>query len=72
MTGTRIFDSQVALPDDRFDRTSLRTGVAEDAVIDSVVQGLQDGFWGLEVHVSYPHGQDVVACVLLPFLAIRI
>ena len=41
-------------------------------MVDAFVEGVEDGFWGLEVHVCHPHWEDFFAGVLLPFLAVGV
>ena len=43
--------------------------VAEDAVVEPLADGVEDGSWGGEVHVGDPHGEDVAVFVAGPFEA---
>jgi hypothetical protein len=54
----------------RIDRRLHRPRVTEDAVVHSLVKGLDDGGSRLEIHVGDPERQHVAAGVLLPLLGV--
>ena len=54
---------------DEFDQPGGGAGIAEDAVGDPLGERLQDGGGGDEVGVCHPHGQHILALVLVPFQA---
>ena len=45
-------------------------GVAEDAVSHSLLQGLDDGRSSLEVHIGYPHRDNIFLLYQVPFVGI--
>jgi hypothetical protein len=61
---------------DRF-QTFLNSGpqfqggavIAEDPVIDPLMEGLNNGLGRNEIHVCYPHGEHIIA-IIVPFVAI--
>ena len=46
--------------------------VAEEAVVDALVKGGEDGGGALEIHIGDPHGQNIAAGVFLPFLGVAV
>ena len=54
---------------DGLDHLRRRPGVPEHAVLDALVQGVDDGRRRAEIHVGHPHRDDVPAPVLFPLLA---
>jgi hypothetical protein len=41
-------------------------GIAEDPVIDPLMEGLKDGFGRNEIHICHPHGEHIIA-ITFPF-----
>ena len=62
----------VAVFFDGIEEALAAVAVAEDAVLKSLLQCVQDGGGGEEFGVGYPHRQDVAAAVFVPFVGIAL
>ena len=57
----------IQVVEDGLNRSFVRNGVAEDAVVEPLLQSCDDLGRGGEIHIGHPEWQDVAALVFVPF-----